>query len=161
MCRKKRKRNIKQNEKKNKKKDKMQQVGTYYSSFSTVDFSIKEKNQNNTQKIDVNLLKELLSIQGPSKAEHDVQMYILKWVYKNVPNTEASVDAKGNIFITKNTNNKEFVPAFAAHMDEVNSLQTGRVIIELENVLIGINPKTGKTAGCPGDKLIVSLCGNA
>ena len=129
----------------------MQQV-TYYSSYTPVDFSVKTKNENNVHPIDVKLLKTLLEIQGPSRNEHDVQMFLLKWIHQNVQEAESSVDEKGNIFITKNTTGRELVPAFAAHMDEVNSLQTGRVIVNLGNVLVGLNPKTGKPAGCPGDR---------
>lgn len=130
----------------------MQEQQSYYSSYSiSPDFSIKTANENNVYPLDVELLKNLLEIQSPSRNEHDIQMFLINWINDNIPTASLKVDESGNLLVEKRTTDVEFVPAFASHMDEVNSLQTGRSIIDLGNVLVGINPKTGKSAGCPGD----------
>lgn len=122
-------------------------------SVTPVDFATKQFNPNNTEKIDLQLLMELLELQGPSNQEVHVQRYIMNWIAINVPSATVVVDNSGNILVTKKTTSKEDVifPCAVAHMDEVNSFQTDRKIIELYNVLIGINRRTGLPAGCPGD----------
>lgn len=138
----------------------MQQNVTYYSSYSATDFSVREPNSSNQYDLDSELLKTLLQIQAPSRNEHDIQMFLIDWIYKNIPTAQLKVDEVGNLLVTKRTTEEPIIPAFAAHMDEVNSLQTDRLVLDLGNVMIGVNRKTGKPAGCPGDKMIVSLCSN-
>lgn len=123
----------------------------YYGAYTSVDFSTKNVHEDNKYPINLDLLKKLLSIQAPSSKEYNMQMFIINWIYKNVPTAELSVDDKGNIFVVKKTSECTVFPSFAAHMDEVNSFQSDRLILEAGNFLFGINRKTGESAGCPGD----------
>lgn len=130
----------------------------YYGTYSSSeDFSKKEFNQENDYKVNKRLLKNLLSIQAPSKNESAMQKYILSFINANKITCEITTDKLGNILVKKG--NSEYFPCLVSHMDEVNSLQTGRVIIELNNHFIGMNPNTGEPAGCPGDdRCGVYLC---
>lgn len=123
----------------------------YYNSVAAVDFSTKTTHPDNKYPIDLNLLKELLGIQAPSHSEYNMQMFLINWVYTNIPTAELNVDEKGNILIVKKTTECEVFPSFAAHMDEVNKFQSDRMIVEAGNILLGINRNTGESAGCPGD----------
>lgn len=121
-----------------------------YSSVAT-NFAEKTANQNNSYKLNKTLLKHLLSIQAPSRQEAPVVKFVLDFLSKKFNNGEITyeIDKSGNLLITKGK--ADLYPCLVAHMDEVNSIQPKRVILELNNVLIGLNPDTGKAAGCPGD----------
>lgn len=114
-----------------------------------VDFSTHKYNPNNIIEIDKSLLKELLSLQAPSRYEFEVQNFIWDWVEANVSDIDMTYDSNGNIFITKGT--IDVYPCVVAHMDEVNDYSSDRTILELGNIFIGMNAKTGEAAGCPGD----------
>ena len=120
----------------------------YYSN-TAVDFSKKEFNENNTTRIDHKLLKNLLGIQSPSKHEELIIKFIVKFI-KDLkdPSISIEMDKMNNLLITKGESN--LYPCFAAHMDSVNSVQSDRTIIRLNNCYIGINLNTGEYAGTDG-----------
>jgi hypothetical protein len=102
------------------------------------------------------LLIELLTILGPSEEEDLVIDYILKWLIANEPTCTLDIDLFGNLFITKGK--ATVYPCIVAHMDEVCGEQEARVIIDLNNVLVGLDPNTGDPAGCPGDDRVGIYC---
>lgn len=123
----------------------------YYGFNTTVDFSLKKKNENNKVKINKNLLKGLLTIQSVSHDEGDITKFVLQYIKSLNITCSIDIDEKGNLMVTKGTT--DFYPCFISHLDEVtsNTKESNRSILELNNVLIGINKNTGKPAGCPGD----------
>ena len=116
---------------------------------SSEDFSKKTFNENNSYKVNKRMLKQLLEIQAPSKNEEPIQKFILSFINANKISCEISTDKLGNILVKKGES--DYFPCVVSHMDEVNSLQSGRAIIELNNFFTGLNPNTGEPAGCPGD----------
>lgn len=128
-----------------------------YGSWSSArDFSKKTANEANTLKINVALLKDLLNIQAPSGKEEPVMQYIQDFIETNKINCTLQYDKNGNMFITKGV--ADHYPCIVAHMDEVCGESSSRIVIELNNVLIGINPNTGEHAGCPGDDRVGVYC---
>ena len=122
------------------------------------DFSQKKSHASNTLKINKELLKGLLGTIAPSGEEAAMSAFIIKWISANKINCNYTIDKNENIFITKGK--ADVYPCVVAHMDEVCGDTKARQIIELDNVLVGINPRTGEWAGCPGDKLLSPLHSN-
>lgn len=121
----------------------------YGSKYKARSFETHSYNKHNTINIDKQLLKDLLTIQAPSEYEEDMRKFIMAWVKDNVPDARITADNYGNIYITKGFSHT--FPCVVAHMDEVNDFQTDRYIIELGNLFVGLNRRTGQFAGCPGD----------
>ena len=115
------------------------------------DFSLKTFNENNMFKINEKLLIKLLSIQSPSKNEGEMKKFIVSYIHANKIDCKIDFDETGNILITKGES--KLYPCFVSHMDEVNTIQTNRTIIKLNNVLVGLNANTGCYAGIGGDRL--------
>lgn len=121
------------------------------------DFSLKSFNVNNTFKINEKLLMKLLSIQSPSKNEGEMKKFIVSYIHANKIECKIDVDETGNILITKGE--AELYPCFISHMDEVNVIQSDRTVIKLNNILIGLNAKTGAYAGIGADDSVgVYIC---
>lgn len=129
----------------------MQKYKTY-----EVDFSTHLANIHNTLWLDRKLLSELLTIRAPSKKEGPVSDYILNFIVKNSISCKVEVDYHGNLFIVKGKNN--LYPCIIAHMDEVCGDVDARVVIDLGNIMVGLDPNTGESAGCPGDDRVGVYC---
>lgn len=123
---------------------------SYYASTS-VDFSKKEFNQTNNTKIDHNLLRKLLRIQSPSGKEEPIISFVLNYIKQlNDPTIKVEIDKVNNLMITKGESS--IYPCFVAHMDSVNSIQSNRTVMRLNNCYIGINLNTGEFAAVDGDR---------
>jgi tripeptide aminopeptidase len=129
-------------------------MNKYYSSYFSFD-SIKA-NKENKLKINKPLLIDLLGILGLSEEEDLVIDYIIKYVVASDPKVILDIDMYGNLFFTKGK--ADIYPCIVAHMDEVCGDQEARVIIDLNNVLVGLDPNTGDPAGCPGDDRVGVYC---
>lgn len=142
--------------KKNKKKQIKKEKMVY--NYSEVDFSKREFNPLNEVKIDHKLLKKLLSIQSPSGNEYEMIKFIANFIKEEkIENVNVELDEKNNLLVTKGQ--AELYPCFVCHTDEVNSIQSDRTIIKLNNCYIGINKNTGKYAGVGADDALgVYIC---
>jgi len=102
----------------------------------------------------LNRLKEVLSIPTHSRDESRMIKYLCKVL--NEKGYDYSVDAIGNIFVTKG--NTEFFPLFVAHTDTVHRVNENLTIKEYVNgehndklCLTGYDCVTNEPSGCGGD----------
>lgn len=118
---------------------------------------ITHMNNKITMKLDLELLKEVLSISAPSEQEEDAIMYVTKWVKKNIPKAKVKADKYGNLYVTKGK--AEFYPTFVGHLDDVHSYYPNKKILELDDWLYAMNPDDGQQIGTAGDdKVGMYLC---
>lgn len=121
----------------------------YNYSATKVDFSQKKVNVNNFHKINEKMLIKVLGTQSPSKNEGEMTKLVLAFIHANKIQCDIEVDKQGNVLITKGES--DLYPCFVSHLDEVNSIQSNRTILRLNNCLVGINVHTGCFAGTGGD----------
>jgi di/tripeptidase len=125
--------------------------------------------------MDLDLLKEVLSLPSVSGDESMVRDYIIEFAKSN--DIDYHVDKKGNLYLTKGTleTMDEFFPCVVAHMDTVHRSHSGliesktRLIIETSTydegsndemtTLIAKHPDTKEQTGIGGDdKCGVYVC---
>jgi di/tripeptidase len=137
---------------------KLKEFGRYqmfYPSMSMYNFGTHKANKNNTLPLNKDLLKDLLSLSAGSGHEDKVRDYILSFI-KSLPEITYTVDRKGNLYIIKGK--ADVYPCVVAHMDEVCPAVAQRIVVELNNVFIGLDPNSGDHAGCPGDDRVGIYC---
>lgn len=102
---------------------------------------------------DLQLLKDLCSIERHYREEYKVVSYILNYCHKWLSdfNLNFEVDEEGNLFIIKNTNNPKTYPLVIAHMDCVQNFLAPRRFLESEIILSAQYVTTKKEAGLSAD----------
>lgn len=92
-------------------------------------------------KLNYSLLEKLYRIEHESQEEGPMQTFIINFCSK-IPNVHIELDSFRNLFITRNTNNLEFVPCIVAHTDCVYSHSEKNIIYD-GTFIYGEDPKTG------------------
>jgi di/tripeptidase len=109
-------------------------------------------------KVDLKLLKEVLSIQSKSNLEERMVTYLTN--YFNKHNIVFSKDSYGNIYITKGESTT--YPCIVAHMDTVHKLIPVEdfKVFDLNNeILYAMDVSIGEQVGI-GGKIIATLYRN-
>ncbi len=118
--------------------------------------------------MDLELLKEVLSIPSISGKENLIRDYIIEFAHNN--DIEFEVDSKGNVYLTKGVDRMtlgEYYPCVVSHIDTVHRSHIDLIEqnIRLDVVdkgngdLIAYNPLTGLQTGIGGDdKCGVFVC---
>lgn len=101
-------------------------------------------------KLNLKLLKRLFLIDHESEFEHDMISFILNYCYK-IPNLTFEIGQKGNLFITKNTNDVDDYACVVAHLDGVNSFYGNRELVYNNGVITARYIKSGLQCGLNAD----------
>jgi hypothetical protein len=108
-------------------------------------------------KIDLELLKQVLTISAPSGLEDDAQNFIEEWVTYNIPDATITYDEKGNMYVTKGQ--AEQYPTFVGHLDDVHDYYPNKEICELNGYYYAMDATTLEQIGTAGDdKVGIYLC---
>jgi len=103
--------------------------------FSTINMlrENRKKSMEKNHRKDIDLMKEILSIQSKSGSEEDMVLFLLTFIENNCPECEITVDKENNVFITKgkvDISKDEYFPCMIAHTDEVHSKRKNYIINE-------------------------------
>lgn len=106
--------------------------------------------------INIDLLKEILTLQAPSKEEDKVREYIINKIEKDLKiDCHLEVDKKGNLLVTKGI--ASLYPCIVSHLDDVHKYDDSKTIHQQNDILFAFNGE--KQIGCGGDdKVGMYIC---
>lgn len=107
-------------------------------------------------KLDLNLLKRLLTIDHPSKQEWPMLTAIINECYR-IPGLEFELDNYSNLLITKNITNPDYYACVVAHTDCVIPHSNKSVKIK-DNKITGRHSVTNKQIGLGMDDTVGICC---
>ena len=107
-------------------------------------------------KIDIDLLKRLLTIDHPNKREWPMLTAIINECYK-IDNITFEIDGYSNLIITRNTNNPLYYPLVVAHTDCVLEHEN-KSLKEVKGKIYGVDALSRKQIGLGADDTCGIVC---
>lgn len=112
--------------------------------------------ENKKLTINLNLLKEILTLQAPSREEEKVREYIINKIKNDLKITcHLEVDKEGNLLVTKGK--ASLYPCIVSHLDDVHKFNPNKTIFQQGDTLFAFDGE--KQIGTAGDdKCGIYIC---
>lgn len=96
------------------------------------------------------LLKKLYSIHSKSGKEDEMIVFLMDWIWQNVPEAIVEMDEKGNLYVVKGV--AETYPCIVSHIDQVQTLHSDDFqVVETEDIFFGWSKKNKRHEGLGAD----------